>query len=99
MSAPTRRTGNRDALMALLAADRGIDRRKFIKGVGAGGLLMLGGPALLAACSREGGGDGDRSFTFANWPFYIDQVEDGYFETSSLEDFEAETGIHVEYLE
>lgn len=42
MTAPTRRTGNRDALMALLAADRGIDRRKFLKGVGAGSLLMLG---------------------------------------------------------
>lgn len=101
MTAPTRRTGNRDALMALLAADRGIDRRKFLKGVGAGSLLMLGGPALLAACSRDGGngGDGDRSFTFANWPLYIDNVEDGWFETTSLEDFTEETGIAVEYLE
>jgi len=101
MTAPTRRTGNRDALMALLAADRGIDRRKFLKGVGAGSLLMLGGPALLAACSRDGGngGDGDRSFTFANWPLYIDTVEDGWFETTSLEDFTEETGIAVEYLE
>jgi len=88
--------------MALLAADRGIDRRKFLKGVGAGSLLMLGGPALLAACSRDGGngGDGDRSFTFANWPLYIDVVEeDGWFETSSLEDFTEETGISVSYLE
>lgn len=98
MTGPNRRTGSRDALLAMLAADRGVDRRRFIKGMGAGGLLMLGGPALLAACAREGGGD-DRSFTFANWPLYIDQVEDGWFETSSIEDFTEETGITVNYLE
>ena len=46
MTAPTRRP-EQDALIALLAADR-IDRRKFLKGVGAGSLLMLSGPALLA---------------------------------------------------
>lgn len=101
MTGPNRRTGSRDALLAMLAADRGVDRRRFIKGMGAGGLLMLGGPALLAACAREGGGngDGDRAFTFANWPLYIDQVEDGWFETSSIEDFTEETGITVNYLE
>ncbi len=67
--------------------------------MGASGLLMLGGPALLAACARDGGGNGDRSFTFANWPFYMDVVEDGWFETSSLDDFTEETGITVNYLE
>jgi spermidine/putrescine transport system substrate-binding protein len=105
MTAPVRRKGNRDALIALLAADRGIDRRKFLKGMGAGTLLALGGPALLAACSRDGsngtgnGGD-ERSLTFANWPLYIDVVEDDWWwETSSIDDFEAETGIKMNYLE
>lgn len=67
---------------------------------------MLGGPALLAACADEAGceftstGTGDNTaLNFANWPFYIDVVEDGWFETSSLEDFEAETNIEVNYLE
>ncbi|MDH3498988.1 MAG: spermidine/putrescine ABC transporter substrate-binding protein [Acidimicrobiia bacterium] len=36
---------------------------------------------------------------FANWPFYIDVTEDGYFDTTSLEDFEAEFGISVNYIE
>ncbi len=48
-----RRQGGRDALLALLASNR-IDRRAFLKRMGASGVLMLGGPALLAACQ---GGD------------------------------------------
>jgi spermidine/putrescine transport system substrate-binding protein len=103
---PSHRTGNRDAALALLAAGRGVDRRQFIKGIGAGGLLMIGGPALLAACSDDAGceftstGTGNNTtLQFANWPFYIDQVEDGWFETSSLEDFEEATGISINYLE
>lgn len=102
-----RRTGNRDAMLAMLASSPGIHRRDFIKGIGAGGLLMLGGPALLAACADDaaeceftstGTGDNTR-LNFANWPFYIDNVEDGWFETSSLDDFTAATGIEVNYLE
>jgi spermidine/putrescine transport system substrate-binding protein len=102
-----RRSGNRDAMLALLASVNGVDRRQFLKGVGAGGLLMLGGPALLAACSgtsadcefaSTGTGDNTR-LNFANWPFYIDSVEDGWFDTSSLDDFTAATGIEVNYLE
>jgi spermidine/putrescine transport system substrate-binding protein len=102
----TQRRGNRDAVLSLLTSG-GIDRREFLKRVGAGGALLLGGPALLAAC---GNGEAECEFTttntgtnttinFANWPFYIDNVEDSYFETSSLDDFFNETGIRVNYLE
>jgi spermidine/putrescine transport system substrate-binding protein len=101
-----------DAAMAALSRSD-IDRREFLRRFGAGGLLLLGGPALLAACGVQGastttattpttaGGDGSGSdqLVFANWPFYIDVLEDGYFETTSVQDFTAETGIEVEYIE
>lgn len=102
-----RRRGNRDALLTMLATNR-IDRREFLKRMGAGGVLMLGGPALLAACGDDAGADcefestgtGDNTtLNFANWPFYIDVVEDGWFETSSIDDFTEATGITVNYLE
>ncbi|MEZ5117235.1 MAG: spermidine/putrescine ABC transporter substrate-binding protein [Candidatus Nanopelagicales bacterium] len=41
--------------------------------------------------------DTDPAVAFSNWPFYIDTAEDGG--TSTLQDFEAETGIAVEYIE
>lgn len=52
-------------------------------------------PAATAPVTKE--------FTFANWPFYIDvpisEEPDAYFETTSLDDFTATTGIKVNYLE
>lgn len=107
MAYTPKRRGSRDALLSMLATNK-IDRREFLKKVGAGGVLMLGGPALLAACGGESGADceftssgtGDNSsLNFANWPFYIDTVEDGWFDTSSVDDFTAATGISVNYLE
>jgi spermidine/putrescine transport system substrate-binding protein len=52
-----RRTGNRDALMAVAArnaAKQGISRRDFLRRMGAGGAVLLGGPTLLSACGIEG---------------------------------------------
>ena len=94
----TQRRGNRDALLAMLASNR-IDRREFLKRVGAGGVLMLGGPALLAAC---GGGEtaatGEGNGLFVdNWIEYIDVDDAG--ESPTLARFEAESGIDVTYNE
>ena len=88
-----------------------LNRREFLRRMGYGALFVAGGPTLLAACGDDEGGDaagctfdstntGDNKLVnFANWPFYIDVLEDGWFETTSLEDFEAETGISVNYVE
>lgn len=96
-----RRRGNRDTLLALLASNR-IDRREFLKRVGAGGVLMLGGPALLAACGGETGGTtgpgGDANQLFVdNWIEYIDLAEDG--SNPTIDKFTADTGISVTYTE
>jgi spermidine/putrescine transport system substrate-binding protein len=109
-----RRKGSVDATLAALARS-GMDRREFLKRFGAGGVLLLGGPALLAACGVEGASTttvatqttqgvtgttaGSSELVVANWPFYIDVLEDGFFETTSLDDFTAETGIEIEYIE
>ena len=109
-----RRRGSRDAIMRELSR-QGVDRREFLKKAGGTGLFLLGGPALLAACGVDGsettttlaGGatgttaaSGPRKVVVANWPFYIDPGgDDSYFETSTLDDFTAATGIEVEYIE
>ena len=112
---PKRQAIRRGSLDALAAAGkiRGIDRREFLRQIGAGAVL-LGGGSLLAACGVGGSGAtttqaGGTSTTaaqgeptelnFANWPFYIDSTDEGYFETTSLADFEAETGIAINYIE
>ena len=91
-----RRRGNRDAILAMLASNR-IDRRQFLKRVGAGGVLMLGGPALLAACGGGDGGGGDNELFVDNWIEYIDVDDDGNFPT--IDRFTEETGISVTYTE
>jgi spermidine/putrescine transport system substrate-binding protein len=91
-----RRRGNRDAILAMLASNR-IDRRQFLKRVGASGVLMLGGPALLAACGGDGGGDGSNELFVDNWIEYIDIDDDGNYPTISR--FTEETGIDVTYTE
>jgi spermidine/putrescine transport system substrate-binding protein len=96
-----RRRGNRDAILAMLASNR-IDRRQFLKRVGAGGVLMLGGPALLAACGGDGGGTtapggGALELFVDNWIEYIDVDDDGNYPT--IQRFTEETGIEVTYTE
>jgi spermidine/putrescine transport system substrate-binding protein len=66
---------------------------------GAAGTALLAFPGLLAAC---GGGDGSSTdngelkdvLNFANWPYYIDTES-----PTTLEEFEAQTGISVSYFE
>ncbi|MGQ0847618.1 MAG: polyamine ABC transporter substrate-binding protein, partial [Actinomycetota bacterium] len=95
--------GDRHALLALLASNR-IDRREFLRRVGAGGVLMLGGPALLAACAGDGGADGANSLFVDNWILYVDCLiaEDGSEDCGvhpTIDAFTAETGIGVTYTE
>ena len=105
---PVRR-GQRDALLALLASGR-IDRREFLRRFGAGGVLLIGGPALLAACGDEvagttsgsgsnggTGAQGGGALVVDNWIEYIDLDDNG--DSPTIARFTDETGIEVEYME
>jgi spermidine/putrescine transport system substrate-binding protein len=91
-------------LISLLMTNR-IDRREFLRRVGAGGVLMLGGPALLAACGDDSGGQtggtggagGGGEVNIDNWIEYIDLDENN--ESPTIMRFEEETGIAVNYME
>ena len=74
-----------------------VSRRTFLAGTG-GGAVALG----LAACAADGPRTAaedisatDKSVTWSNWPFYIDEDDDGNYPT--LEAFQAQTGITVNY--
>ncbi len=83
--------------------------RRSLLGFGAGALLL---PGMLAACGSDGGSSSDTTsgatgpdttsasgaaaggtVRFVNWPAYIDENQ------QTLRDFEAATGIKVEYRE
>jgi spermidine/putrescine transport system substrate-binding protein len=89
-----------------------ITRKQLLHRAAVGG-AALSLPGLLAACGGGGGIEGQGATTaastevsqeladkvvFANWPFYIDVNEDTQ-ERPSLQQFTAETGVEVEYLE
>lgn len=83
-----------------------LTRRAVLRGAGVGGVA-----AVLAGCGTQGtdapgaaaGGavedlsEDERTLAFSNWPLYIDVDDAGGMPT--LEAFEAETGIAVEYVE
>jgi spermidine/putrescine transport system substrate-binding protein len=78
---------------------------------GAAGATMLSVPALLAACgggSSSGAGGTSteqlkKVLNFANWPYYIDTPQTlksaGIDKPTTLKQFEAKTGIKVNYYE
>lgn len=85
---------------------RGLSRRGFLRGASLAG-LAVGAPGLLAACGTEGAkvskgecvstdlSAKEKSVVFSNWIGYVDPVKAK--DTSTLEKFEQETGITVEY--
>jgi spermidine/putrescine transport system substrate-binding protein len=91
------------AVRALIAQARNarLSRRSFVAGAG------LSMAAFLAACSGRVGGsapaasaaqdrsDAEKSLTWANWSFYLDEDDSGGHPT--LEAFEAATGLSVKY--
>lgn len=77
-----------------------LSRRTMLAGAGAGA-IALG----LAACTPSGRtvlnpaedvSDSDKTVRWANWPAYIDEDDDGNYPT--IEAFQDQTGISVEYL-
>ena len=95
------------------APRRRVTRRDMLRHIGAGaGALSLG--AWLTACGvsgteDDGGGGGESAedeglttteengqLNFANWPLYIDRAKG---RRPTLDDFEKETGIKVDYKE
>lgn len=81
--------------------------------MGGAGAVLLGGPTLLSACGIEGtestasvGGTetsvaatSSNELNVDNWILYIDNTEDSPDGTSTIDQFEEETGISVTYTE
>jgi spermidine/putrescine transport system substrate-binding protein len=88
----TQRTTSSKAVVAIVItmvlAACGIGAQSASDGAGASGA-----PSGAAV----GGGEPEGELNFANWPLYIDQDDDGNMPT--IEQFEEETGIAVEYTE
>ncbi|UZN04855.1 ABC transporter substrate-binding protein [Cellulomonas sp. S1-8] len=84
----------------LVRQARGLSRRRFL--AGAAGTVGTG--ALLAACgtggtaTADGAATSDGPLRWANWTAYLDQDEDGT-RFPTLEAFEEQSGIAVEYAE
>ena len=84
-----------------------VDRRAFLRGVGAAG-VALSLPELLAACGTAGSKQTakscvskdisatDKKLIFSNWPEYIDLSEDEKH-MPTLEEFTKRTGLKVTY--
>jgi spermidine/putrescine transport system substrate-binding protein len=75
-----------------------LSRRSFLAGAG-GGAVALG----LSACAADNGlvaaediSASDPTLNWSNWPFYIDEDDDGNYPT--LERFQEQTGISVNYM-
>jgi spermidine/putrescine transport system substrate-binding protein len=89
-----------------LSAGRGFSRRTFLRGAGVGA-MALSSSSLLAACGTDSAkisaGDckstdlsaDQKTITFSNWIGYLDPMNKPG--TSTMEKFEQETGITVDY--
>jgi spermidine/putrescine transport system substrate-binding protein len=87
-----------------------LSRRSVLRGAAAAGALAAGG-ALLAACEGKGAdnaarpqaavdrSDTDKVVNFSNWPLYIDVDPKNQDRHPTLDEFAAQTGIKVSYLE
>lgn len=98
-------TQDRSALDALMR-QHGISRRGFLRGASLSALALSSG-SLLAACGTESAkvdqatcvstdlSAKEKTITFSNWIGYVDPVKPK--DTSTLEKFQQETGITVDY--
>jgi spermidine/putrescine transport system substrate-binding protein len=89
-----------------LGASRGFSRRSFLRGAGISA-AALGGASLLSSCGTEGAkiasgectstdlSSQEKSIVFSNWIGYLDPINKP--DTSTMEKFEQETGIKVDY--
>jgi spermidine/putrescine transport system substrate-binding protein len=89
-----------------LGARGGLSRRSLLRGAGASA-LALSSSGLLAACGTEGAkiasgecqstdlSDQEKTIVFSNWIGYVDPIKKS--DTSTLEKFQEESGITVEY--
>ncbi|MEU6175690.1 spermidine/putrescine ABC transporter substrate-binding protein [Streptantibioticus parmotrematis] len=91
-----------------------VSRRALLRGATAGGLAVAGASAL-SACGVQGHvvppgaqetgqpghdySDTEKKVVFANWPAYIDVDAKDPNKRPTLDRFEKETGIQVQYLE
>jgi spermidine/putrescine transport system substrate-binding protein len=85
---------------------RGLSRRSLLRGTGLGALALSSGP-LLAACGTKGAkiaqgsctstdlSSSQKSIVFSNWIGYVDPINKK--DTSTLEKFQQQTGIKVDY--
>lgn len=75
-----------------------LSRRSFLAGAG-GGAVALGLSACAADSNLTAAEDisaSDPTLNFSNWPFYIDEDDDGNYPT--LVRFQEQTGIAVNYM-
>ena len=75
-----------------------LSRRSFLAGAG-GGAVALGLSACAAGeelVAAEDISATDKTLNWSNWPFYIDEDDDGNYPT--LERFQEQTGISVNYM-
>ena len=81
-------------LVNLIRAQQ-FNRRQLFRGAAVAGAGA--GTMALAACSTGGGGGENGSIVWGNWPYYLDTDDAGTY--PSLDQFIAESGIMVEYIE
>jgi spermidine/putrescine transport system substrate-binding protein len=99
------RLGSREDLLRQ-AFGPGVSRRSFLRGASLAGLAVAT-PGLLSACGTGGASvdqasctstdlsDKEKTIVFSNWIGYVDPVKRK--DTSTLEKFQQETGITVDY--
>lgn len=87
----------------------GPNRRDVLRGLGYGGVALFGG-GLVAGCGTEGTATNaqqqqvkdmsaqEKVVNFSNWPLYMDTDDDSGAHPT-LDAFQEETGIKVEYVE
>jgi spermidine/putrescine transport system substrate-binding protein len=93
-------------LLAEMGSGRGLSRRSLLRGAGISA-FALSSPALLSACGTKGAkveegsctstdlSAKEKTISFSNWIGYVDPVKKK--DTSTLEKFQQQTGITVDY--